>query len=159
MSNSTQVFRPPNTLRLKVGGGFGGIDADAIAKAEAALKAMSSQFGQWLQDEITKLNAAQSAIHDKGLTAETAEELYFRAHDLKGLGATYQYPLVTRIAASLCRLLDDPATRAEAPRPLLDAHIDAIRAVVRDEIQTDEHPTGRVLAETLEARVAEHRPG
>jgi hypothetical protein len=159
VSNSGHVIRPPNTLRLKVGGGFGGIDADAIAKAEAALKAMSSQFSQWLQDEITKLNAAQASIHARGLNAETAEELYFRAHDLKGLGSTYQYPLVTRISASLCRLLDDPATRGQAPQALLDAHIDAIRAVVRDEIQTDEHPTGRVLAETLEARVADYRAG
>lgn len=157
MSNSAQVIRPPNTLRLKVGGGFGGIDANAIAKAEAALKAMSSQFGQWLQDEITKLDAAQAGIRAKGLNVETAEELYFRAHDLKGLGATYQYPLVTRLAGSLCRLLDEPGKRAEAPLMLLDAHIDAIRAVVRDGIQTDEHPTGRVLAETLEAKVAAYR--
>jgi hypothetical protein len=157
VSNPAQVIRPPNTLRLKVGGGFGGIDANAIAKAEAALKAMSSQFGQWLQDEITKLDAAQAGIRAKGLNAETAEELYFRAHDLKGLGATYQYPLVTRLAGSLCRLLDEPGKRAEAPLMLLDAHIDAIRAVVRDEIQTDEHPTGRVLAETLEARVSAFR--
>ena len=43
-----------------------------------------------------------------------------------------------------------------APPILLDAHIDAIRAVVRDQIQTDEHPTGRILAETLEARVTAH---
>lgn len=157
MSNSAQVIRPPNTLRLKVGGGFGGIDASAIAKAEAALQAMSSQFGQWLQDEIAKLEAAQKAIHEKGLNAETAEALYFRAHDLKGLGSTYQYPLVTRLAASLCKLLDEPSKRTEAPQVLLDAHIDAIRAVVRDEIQTDEHPTGRVLAETLEAKVADFR--
>lgn len=157
MSNSAQVIRPPNTLRLKVGGGFGGIDASAIAKAEAALKAMSSQFGQWLQDEITKLDAAQAAIREKGLNIETAEELYFRAHDLKGLGSTYQYPLVTRLAGSLCKLLDEPGKRAEAPQMLLDAHIDAIRAVVRDEIQTDEHPTGRILAETLEAKVTAYR--
>ena len=157
MSNPAQVIRPPNTLRLKVGGGFGGIDANAIAKAEAALKAMSSQFGQWLQDEITKLDAAQAAIRAKGLNAETAEELYFRAHDLKGLGSTYQYPLVTRLAGSLCKLLDEPGKRAEAPQTLLDAHIDAIRAVVRDEIQTDDHPTGRILAETLEAKVSAYR--
>ena len=62
MSNPAQVIRPPNTLRMKVGGTFGGIDAGAIAKAEAALKAMSSQFGQWLQDEIVKLDAAQATI-------------------------------------------------------------------------------------------------
>ncbi|WP_373259012.1 Hpt domain-containing protein [Brevundimonas sp.] len=140
---------------MKVGGGFGGIDAGAIAKAEEALKAMSAQFGQWLQDEITKLDAAQTAIRTQGLTQETAEGLYFRAHDLKGLGSTYQYPIVTRMAGSLCKLLDDPAKRTEAPIVLLDAHIDAIKAVVRDEIQTDEHPVGRELAETLETRVAE----
>ncbi len=155
MSNPAQIFTPPNTLRMKVGGGFGGIDAGAIAKAEEALKAMSAQFGQWLQDEITKLDAAQMAIRTQGLTAETAEGLYFRAHDLKGLGSTYQYPIVTRMAGSLCKLLDDPAKRTEAPIVLLDAHIDAIKAVVRDEIQTDEHPVGRELAETLETRVAE----
>ncbi len=155
MSNPAQMFTPPNTLRMKVGGGFGGIDAGAIAKAEEALKAMSAQFGQWLQDEITKLDAAQMAIRTQGLTQETAEGLYFRAHDLKGLGSTYQYPIVTRMAGSLCKLLDDPARRTEAPIVLLDAHIDAIKAVVRDEIQTDEHPVGRELAETLEARVAD----
>ncbi len=159
MSNPAQVIRPPNTLRMKVGGGFGGIDAGAIARAEEALKSMSAQFGQWLQDEITKLDAAQAAIRADGFTLATAEGLYFRAHDLKGLGSTYQYPLVTRLAGSLCRLLDDPGRRMDAPLTLIDAHIDAIRAVVRDQIQTDEHPTGRTLAEALEAEVAAHRVG
>ena len=157
MSNPAQVIRPPNTLRMKVGGGFGGIDANAIAKAEQALQAMSSQFGQWLQDEIVKLDKAQADIRASGYNVETAEALYFRAHDLKGLGTTYQYPLVTRLASSLCKLLDDPAKRTAAPVVLLDAHIDAIKAVVRDEIQTDDHPVGKILAETLEARVADHR--
>jgi len=153
---TNQVIRPPNPLRAKVGGGFGGIDASAIAKAEEALKAMSAQFGQWLNDEVSKLDKAQGDIRGLGYTPETAEALYFRAHDLKGLGATYQYPLVTRIAGSLCRMLDDADKRMQAPLAVVDAHIDAIKAVVRDQIQTDDHPTGRALAETLEARVAEH---
>ena len=156
MSNSAQVIRPPNTLRLKVGGGFGGIDASAIAKAEEALKAMSAQFAGWLQDEIDKMEAARAAIRAEGWNAKTAEGLYFRAHDLKGLGGTYQYPLVTRLAGSLCRMMDDPAKRMAAPRALIDAHVDAIKAVVRDEIQTDDHPIGRALAESLEAGVADH---
>ncbi|PZO02058.1 MAG: Hpt domain-containing protein [Alphaproteobacteria bacterium] len=157
MSDPAKVIRPPNTLRMKVGAGFGGINADAIAKAEEALKGMSAQFGQWLQDEINKLEAAQAAIRADGLNARTAEALYFRAHDLKGLGSTYEYPLVTRLAGSLCKLLDDPASRPQVPVRLIDAHVDAIRAVVRDQIQTDEHPTGRILAEALEAEVAAHR--
>ncbi len=153
---TNQVIRPPNPLRAKVGGGFGGIDANAIARAEEALKAMSAQFGQWLNDEVVRLDKAQSDIRGQGYTPETAEALYFRAHDLKGLGTTYEYPLVTRIAASLCRMLDDADKRMQAPLAVVDAHIDAIKAVVRDKIQTDDHPVGRDLVETLEARAAEH---
>ena len=114
---------------------------------------MSDQFGQWLQDEIDKMDAAWARIQAQGLTAETAEVLYFRAHDLKGLGGTYQYPLVTRLAASLCRLLDEPEKRLAAPKSLLEAHVSAIRAVVRDKIQTEDHPVGRALAEELETQV------
>ena len=120
---------------------------------------MSAQFGQWLNDEIVKLVKAQADIREQGYTPATAEALYFRAHDLKGLGTTYEYPLVTRIAGSLCKMLDDADRRMTAPIAILDAHIDAIRAVVRDQIKTDEHPTGRALAETLEARVADHLAG
>ena len=155
MSNSAQVIRPPNTLRLKVGGSFGGIDAAAIAKAEEALKAMSSQFGQWLQDEIVKLDKAQTDIRTQGYNTQTAEALYFRAHDLKGLGATYQYPLVTRLAGSLCKMMDDPTKRMAAPRVLIDAHIDAIKAAVRDDIKDDSHPVGAILVKELEAAVSE----
>lgn len=161
MSSNTpvQVINAPNTLKLRLGGGkFGGIDAAAIAKAEAALKSLSGNFSEWMQDELNKLEAARQAIRVTGLNAETAETLYFRAHDLKGLGATYEFPLVTRIAASLCKLIDDPDTRQSAPMFLVDAHIDAIRAAVRDDIKTDTHPVGKILITELERRVAEIAP-
>ena len=141
-------------LRSKVGGGFGGIDAAAVARAEEALKALSSQFGQWMQDEMVKLEAAEKAIREEGYNDQTSEGLYLRAHDLKGLGTTYEYPLVTRIAGSLCRLMDNAERRMNAPWPLVEAHISAIRAVVRDKIQDENHPVGVELAKALEAEVA-----
>ena len=156
MSQQTgQVIQVPNTLKLKVGGRFGGIDPTAIAKAEAAMKSLSSNFSEWLQDEITKLDAARARIKADGWSMETAENLYLRAHDLKGLGTTYEYPLITRIAASLCKMIDDPDTRLDAPMHILDAHIDAIKACVRDQIKDASNPVGRVLAEELEAKVKE----
>jgi hypothetical protein len=83
------------------------------------------------------------------------EFLYLRAHDLKGLGTTYEFPLITRIGASLCKLIDDKDKRLTASMPLIDAHIDAIKAAVRDDIKTDDHPVGRVLIQELERQVAE----
>ena len=153
MSQQNPVIQP-TSLRLKVGGRFGAIDPSAIAKAEAALKSLSGNFAQWLSEEVIKLDAARQLVRDDGVTAETMETLYLRAHDLKGLGTTYEFPLITRIGASLCRLIDDKDKRLTVSLPLVDAHIDAIKAAVRDSIKTDDHPVGRILIEELERKVA-----
>ena len=151
-----QMIPPSNSLKLKLGGRFGGIDPAALAKAEAALKGLSSNFDQWMQDELVKLDAARERIRAEGYNADTAETLYFRAHDLKGLGSTYGYPMVTKIAASLCRLTDDPVSRLKAPVFLLDAHIDAIKAAVRGGVREEDHPVAKVLLDELQRRVSEY---
>lgn len=155
--NSGQMIQIPNKLGAKVGGAgrLGAIDPAAIAKAEAALKSLSGNFAQWLADEISKLDGARQEVKTHGATVETMEALYLRSHDLKGLGATYGFPIITRIAGSLCRLIDDKEKRVGAPMPLVDAHIDAIKAAVRDDIKDDDHPVGKILVQELEARVAE----
>jgi hypothetical protein len=153
--NPGQLIQVPNTLRLKVGGRFGSIDPNAIAKAEAALKSLSGNFAQWLQDEVVKLEQARQRVRTNGATSETMESLYLRAHDLKGLGATYEFPLITRIAASLCKLIDDKEKRMGASMVLIDAHIDGIKAAIRDDIKTDDHPVGKILVSELERRVTE----
>jgi len=134
---------------------MGAIDPAAIARAEAALKSLSGNFGAWLADEIGKLKAARERIEIEGFSEATCECVYLRAHDLKGLGATYEYPLVTRLAGSLCKLIGTPQARQRAPLDLIDAHIEAIDAAVAARIQTDDHPAGRAMAEDLERRVGE----
>ncbi|MFT3996861.1 MAG: Hpt domain-containing protein [Asticcacaulis sp.] len=157
MSEKAQVIQIPNTLRAKVGGKLGALDQAALAKAEEALSSLSEQFDNWLEDELNKLEQAQETIRaDGGLTEKNAEGLYFRCHDLKGLGTTYGYPLITRVAGSICKMLDDDDVRMKSPRVLIDAHVHAIRAIVRGKIKADNHPVGVALASELEARVAEH---
>jgi hypothetical protein len=132
------------------------VNADVVARAEAALKALSGQFSRWLQDEVDKLDAAHLRVCAEGLEGEAAESLYTHSHDLKGLGGTYEFPIVTRLAGSLCRLLD--ARRAEAPLDLVVAHVEAIKSVVRDDIRDESHPVGGALVLTLEARVRSAAP-
>jgi len=154
--SNAKIMAPSTALRDKVGGGPGVLDPAILAKAEAALKALSGQFGQWLQDEIVKLEAARADIGKDGLTPETSERLYLRAHDLKGLGGTYEFPIISRMSASLCRLLEDDAKRKKAPLYLIDAHIQAIKAAVRDNVRDEANPIGRALAEALETQVRAH---
>jgi hypothetical protein len=153
-----EVINVPNTLAPRVGFKLGALAPTALAKAEAALKELSGQFGQWLEDEIVKLETAREAVRVEGLNRQTADRLYLHAHDLKGLGGTYQFPLVTRVAGSLSKLLAEPDTRAHAPLNVIDAHIQAIRAIVRDDIRAPDHPVGVALCQTLEESVRHHMP-
>ena len=151
-----EMIQVPNTLMRKVGPRFGGIDPSAVAKAEAALKNLSGQFSQWLNDEVGKLEEARTVIRTQGISPAAADQLYIHAHDLKGLGTTYEFPLITRLAGSLCKLMDDASKRVTAPMVLVDGHIDAIRAAVRDNIRDTNHPVGKMLAEELEGSVTRY---
>jgi hypothetical protein len=158
-SAGAALIQPPNALRSRLGGRMPTIDPSAIAKAEAALKGLSAQFGAWLQDEVAKLEDAYAVLKAEGATQAAMDGVYARGHDLKGLGTTYEFPLVTRIAGSLCKLLGDGDARTRAPVVLVSAHIEAIRACVRDNVRDTENPVGRALAEELERNVSDYLAG
>jgi hypothetical protein len=130
-------------------------DQTSLKRADDAMKAMGGSFEQWLDDDIRKLQIARVAAQNAGWSEGALEALYGIAHDLKGMGGAYGFPLVTQIAASLCRLIETDAGKFAAQRNpgLVTAHVDALRAAVRDRITTVEHPVGRALVSALEAQV------
>jgi hypothetical protein len=158
-SAGATLIQPPNAFRSRLGGRLPSIDPSAIAKAEAALKGLSAQFGEWLRDEVAKLEAAHAVVKAEGPTRAAMDGVYARAHDLKGLGTTYEFPLITRIAGSLCKLLGEGESRTQVPVPLVSAHVNTIRACVRDNVRDSENPVGRVLAEQLEQSVKAYLAG
>lgn len=151
-----EIIHRPNLLKAKVGPNALKFDAGrCVAQAEAAMSKLSTNFGAWLEQEMVAIEAARSEIRDRGLTPETAAGLLSRALDLKGLGVTYGYPLISRLAASLFKLVDegDPARMSVK---LIDAHVDAMRAIIRGDIRDAQHQVGVALATQLEQHVREH---
>jgi chemotaxis protein histidine kinase CheA len=130
-------------------------DAQSVARADQALKAMRGSFQEWLEADVEILQNARLAGEQNGWSEQAFEAVLNAAHDLKGLGATYEYPLATKMAGSLCRLLEaDEGKSAMLKSPgLMIAHIDAIRAAARDHIKSIENPTGRALLRALELEV------
>ena len=154
-SNKVQIINIPNTLRAKVGGKLGSPDDKSVARAEAALEDLSVHFNEWLISEIARLEDQHKRLRAEGITPETLEALYFSVHDLKGLGSTYGFPLVTRLAGSMCKILEEEQKRLKVPQSLIDAHIHAIKSVIRDDVRTEDHPTASFLAAELEMRSKE----
>lgn len=132
-------------------------DAGAVARADQALEAMGDELQVWLDADIERLQGARLRADAAHWTPLAQEDVHGIAHDLKGLGATYGSVLATQIAASLCRLIETDAGKALAQRDpaLARAHIDALRASVRDGIRSTDHPVGRAVLQALETRVAD----
>ena len=144
-----ELITPPNMLKVKVGGSLDAIGKKAIARADMALKAMSTQFVAWLEEEVEALAQAITAAC-KNWNEETLETVFSLSHNLKGQAATYGSPIVGRIASSLCQLLTDEDKRTDRPKALVAAHLDSMRLALRDDIKEEDDPRAQALIKELE---------
>ena len=160
-----QVITPDTRkLRRTVRAAMAG-EPDQVEAAEQALARLAGDFQLWMNDECGKLDAARRAIKDSALSKETSQALYLAAHDIKGDGATFGFPEVVRAADSLCRLIEYTPELAKIPMAIIDQHVDAIRAIVREHDRDDIATIAGTLTQTLRAVTDEfllteneHRP-
>ncbi|MDQ0472763.1 Hpt domain-containing protein [Labrys wisconsinensis] len=147
-----EVLHPPHRLRKAIASGRGGpaVDLGAIARAEKALAELAVEFSAWMHNEIKVLDAARTIVRERGFDKETRAALFRAAHDIRGEAATFGYPLAGQVAASLCRILEGIADDRALPLVLVEQHVDAIRAMVREDVRGEGDATARLLARSLE---------
>jgi hypothetical protein len=145
-----EIFMPPNMLKAKVGGVGVGLDMGAVKRAEAAMETLKTEFDGWINADVAVLVAARDE-YGAQQTGETRGALHRAANDLKGQALTFEHPFVARVASSLCKLLDGP----DAPMSLINAHVETVRVLVRQNIKDKADPTTTAVAMELEARVGE----
>jgi HPt (histidine-containing phosphotransfer) domain-containing protein len=143
-----EVITPPHELRKAVAVSFDPND-DPVARAEAALAQLSSEFSGWMQAECERLEAMRQTVSLKGFTEKTHDELFRAAHDIKGEAATFGYPALAGVAESLCRLLEHTPELIRIPLPLVNQHVDAIRAIAREYGRADLPDLARTLTMRL----------
>jgi hypothetical protein len=146
-----EVFMPPNMLKAKVGSG--GLDSGAIKRAEQAFDDLKQQFGDWIVEDVNRL-VQRRDLYQALPNDATLSDLYRSSHDLRGQAATFDFPMVARVAASLCNLTDDTSDGLEFPIALINAHVDAIKVIVRDSIKDPSDQMATALAVELERQVS-----
>jgi hypothetical protein len=112
-------------------------DPDPVVSAEKALTLLSEEFSTWMNEECARLHAARHLVTKNGLSEETEQELFLAAHDIKGDGQTFGFPEVAAAAESLCRLIEHSPDLGRVPLALVDQHVDAVRAIVREYARPD----------------------
>lgn len=147
-----ELFMPPNMLKAKVGGGLGGPDMAAMKRADEAMQALESEFGDWIAEDVKALTAAR-ARYTKKPDDEARSALLRTAHDIKGQAPTFNYPLIARVAASLSRMIGELPADAKIPVHLVDAHVNAITVIHKNRLQDTNDRTAQALCAELDARV------
>ena len=121
----------------------------AIANAEQALDQLSVNFDDWMVTESKQLTAARDAAKAASFSPDTLNELFQAAHNLKGQASTLGYPYADEICASLCRLMDRLPDMSRLPVELVDQHVNAVCALVRESAKGTDNPKASVLAKRL----------
>jgi chemotaxis protein histidine kinase CheA len=122
---------------------------DPIARAEQALAGLSGEFNDWMKIECERLAAAHAAILQHGFSADTRDELFRAAHDIKGDAATFGFPTAAAAADSLCRIIEHAPDLERVPPELIAHHINAIQAIVRENATIDNTGMAAALSRKL----------
>lgn len=145
-----EVITPPNGLRMAVSMVTTRDPYDdPVARAENALAQLSSEFGAWMDAECNRLDRARQLIRTAGFTKATLEALFLAAHDIKGEAATFGFPTVAAPADSLCRLIEHTPDMTRIPITLVDQHVDAVRAIIRENARPDVAAIADALTQKL----------
>jgi len=156
-------FRLSNRLRDKVGDfalkGLVDFDPMIIEAAEARIQDMVGDYTTWVKTYIERMTEAQAALSaGAGSSRKHMAEINGIAHEIRGQGGIFDYPLLTDLGKSLYRVTEDAGQYvSENKVKLIGAHVDAIRTVFKNKIKGDGGDVGVAVMREIEAAVKRYR--
>ncbi|HET6160154.1 MAG TPA: hypothetical protein VFE34_17550 [Dongiaceae bacterium] len=89
-------------------------------------------------------------VHPDYWNAMWRRQLYRLAHDLRGLGGTFNYELITTVGGSLCSLINnDDLPNDRRLQRHITAHVAALKAILQFDLKGDGGNQGEELLATL----------
>lgn len=150
---------PPAAHPAADRGQAGGIAA-TVKRAQDAVAELSADYQNWALADLVKAEQALAEARGNPVAAQPAlQRLYGVAHDMKGQGGSFGFPLVTHVAQSLCRLLVGPGGSArhaqlpaeEATLGLVEVHLKALRLILEKSVRGEGGEVGQKLVAKLQA--------
>ncbi len=156
-SSEVEIIPSPINLRDKVKEIDEEVNLALLQRAEKAIKAMSNDYVDWVQEDMKKLQAAfdkaKKAKGDSELKSAFGE-VFEVAHDMKGQGGSFDYNLITIIGDSLCRFIEKKKEYKQADIEVLEVHVNSIRLVITNGMKGDGGEVGKRILQGLNAVVS-----
>lgn len=155
-------FRLPNTLKEKAGGanitGPAELPTELLAEAEMQLQRAALDFSTWALEYLAKLSElCTQALNEPGVRTGHFQNINLLALELRGQGGTFGYPLISTFGKMLYDSTLEGCPEDDNAVEIVKAHIDAMRAVLREKISGDGGKIGRELTASLTHAVESRR--
>ena len=126
-SSDVYLFKLPNLLKQKMGLENAKVPFEMpdeiVAEAEEALEREAEGFLDWAKQYLDELSEKVSkAFEDKANRTEHLAEVNRIAHELRGQGGTFGYPLITLFAKSLYETTAYPCREDDNNLEICRAH-------------------------------------
>ncbi|MBG06524.1 MAG: hypothetical protein CMM59_20890 [Rhodospirillaceae bacterium] len=153
-------YRMRNRLKELAAGlnayGTGDLPEDVLDEANSILNAGAEDFKDMAYDYLQEMSelCEEALSLDEKDRAETFEALHNLAQELRGQGGTFGYPLITDIGRTLFEVIGTNCPRTDTTIAIFQAHIDTMKAVMRQELRNDGGTLGRDLLASLDKAIA-----
>lgn len=127
------------------------VDPAVVARAERALAAMAESYRESALGDVAALRSAVDAARANPDAPDALLPARDVAHNIRGQGSSFGYPLVTRIGSSLYRLLQHRLNLPSPDYATLDAHVAALQATLAARVTGDGDAATQQQAAALEA--------
>lgn len=105
----------------------GGVPRErAIASAQAHVEELSSDFVDWVDQEVQQLSLILAEIEKNPGDVTMIERADVNCSQLRDIGTTLGYELVTFVAGSLCAVLNTIKAGAAYDKDMVDCHVNAL---------------------------------
>ena len=162
-----EIIQPINRLKNKVaassggsGGAPGWFDPRKLAAAQGVIHPKRPPYHVQTEGELDELStfcaAAEASPQEQ--RKPHIKRIASIAANIKSLGSTFGYPLMTQFGESLRDYCNALSTPSNEQLTVIRAHIDAMRAVIKGRIVGDGGVIGVELMRTLVRAVEKFKP-
>lgn len=114
------------------------------------------QFVNWTTEAVEELKTIVSNLSgDEVSTSDAAARIYDLAHNIKGMGSSFDFPLMTDAGNSLCVYIKNLPGDQPVTQRVVDAHVKVFEVVLTHKIQGNGGEKGDAIRKRLAAIVSE----
>lgn len=115
-----------------------------------------TDFLSWTGDAVVEMRELVGAMPPQIIRDNEAVcRIYDLTHNIKGLGASFDFQLMTDVGVSLCGFLKGQSDDTLISQRIFEAHVRAFEVIMQHQIKGTGGEQGPALLERLKAIIAE----